>query len=52
MIVYCLIVCISVYFAVQAKEKAKVINHTFAVFLWLVGAYLSFRITFIISDSE
>ena len=46
------IVCIIVYFAVQAKENAKVINYTFAVFSLLVGAYLSFRITFIISDSE
>ena len=31
------IVYISVYFAVQAKENAKVINYTFAVFSLLVG---------------
>ena len=31
------IVYISVYFATQAKENAKVINYTFAVFSLLVG---------------
>ena len=31
------IVYISVYFAVQAKENAKVIKYTFAVFSLLVG---------------
>ena len=36
-IVLFLIVCIGVYFAVQAKENAKVINYTFVVFSLLVG---------------